>query len=338
MAYIQNIDFNLEVARGNIEGVSLFNKFGANPEIDTTTDPEDIWGQGGDYTGFDATAGETVGVVSASGSDTGSVVSSGTATGGSSTTLEDTGATFVTDGVAVGDCIVNDTQQFHGIITAVTSETVLTVYYFENGSSLETAYSFAASDAYRVVNANSTGAALVKLTQLLETDYAEYLSEYVVLNGTTEVFTTGSDYIRNPRAIVLLAGSNDGSVGNLGGRQGTTTANIFWLINAGDNQTKVACGTVPAGQTIYASLDCHMTRTNGAAGSAGVVFLVRPYGGVFQDKTPTTISDSQSYESSEKKIQKIGQYSDFKWRCTEVSDSNTQITGEINGVIVDNNG
>ena len=43
-------NFLIEVAKGNITGHSAIFKFGRNDEIDTTTDPEDIWTYGGLYT------------------------------------------------------------------------------------------------------------------------------------------------------------------------------------------------------------------------------------------------------------------------------------------------
>lgn len=48
-------DFFLEAARGNIPGMSTVNKFGENPDIDTTTDPEDVHDLGDAYV-FSATA------------------------------------------------------------------------------------------------------------------------------------------------------------------------------------------------------------------------------------------------------------------------------------------
>ena len=43
-------DFLLEVAKGTVLGHSIVIKYGRNPEIDTLTDPEDIWTYGGLYT------------------------------------------------------------------------------------------------------------------------------------------------------------------------------------------------------------------------------------------------------------------------------------------------
>jgi len=51
----------------------------------------------------------------------------GTATGGTSTILVDTGATFLADGVAVNDLLYNYTDDSQGIITAVNSETQVTM-------------------------------------------------------------------------------------------------------------------------------------------------------------------------------------------------------------------
>jgi hypothetical protein len=54
MTYISNQDFMLEVAKGNIAGHSVVNKFGHNPVVTNST-TEDIWDGGGTYS-FPATA------------------------------------------------------------------------------------------------------------------------------------------------------------------------------------------------------------------------------------------------------------------------------------------
>jgi hypothetical protein len=53
-------DFVLEVGEGNVEGHSVLEKFGRNPDIDTATGPEDVWHGGGLYTGFPTGSAETI--------------------------------------------------------------------------------------------------------------------------------------------------------------------------------------------------------------------------------------------------------------------------------------
>jgi hypothetical protein len=47
---IGTTDFLIEVAKGTVLGHSLVFKYGRNPDIDTGTDPEDVWTYGGTYT------------------------------------------------------------------------------------------------------------------------------------------------------------------------------------------------------------------------------------------------------------------------------------------------
>ena len=183
-----NKDFYTEVSNGHVPGYRIVHMYGKNPDIDIASGFEVIWNGGGPYTGFDATAAEVIEVFSSSAADAGTLVSSGTSTGGSVTTIIDTGATFVTDGVAVGDSVINDTNLDHGVITAVT-ETQLTVFVMEHETTN------GASQTYRVVTPASTGASFIELNNLLDANYVETM-EYVIFNGVTGVDTVGS-YIRN---------------------------------------------------------------------------------------------------------------------------------------------
>lgn len=65
-------DFFSEVAMGDVPRYSINAKFGFNPDIDTTSTPEDIWNNGGEYTGMPlhSAAAETVTLVSSSTADT----------------------------------------------------------------------------------------------------------------------------------------------------------------------------------------------------------------------------------------------------------------------------
>jgi hypothetical protein len=55
------------------------------------------------------------------------LVASGTTTAGTTDKLTDSSATFVTDGVAIGDIVHNSTDDTYTTVSAIDSETVLTV-------------------------------------------------------------------------------------------------------------------------------------------------------------------------------------------------------------------
>lgn len=57
------------IAAGITDGYSSVNKFGRNPDIDTATTPEDLWGGSGLYTGFPVSTSEPVEVLSSSAND-----------------------------------------------------------------------------------------------------------------------------------------------------------------------------------------------------------------------------------------------------------------------------
>jgi len=79
MSRFSDENFLLEVAKGNVPGHFSINKFGHNPDVDTTTDPEDVWGGGGLY-GFYPTTAQSIEVISDSTNDDGSPAGTGAQT------------------------------------------------------------------------------------------------------------------------------------------------------------------------------------------------------------------------------------------------------------------
>ena len=154
-------DFAETVSFRAVQGVESITKFGRNSDIDIGN-TEDVWEGGGIYTGLDATSNENIAVSSSDVNDIGTEVASGVSTGGSSAVLEDSSAMFVTDGVVVGDLIINDTKGVHGVVSSVSSETQLTVFAMLNMTPNES------GDSYRVARATSTGAGVVRISQLLD--------------------------------------------------------------------------------------------------------------------------------------------------------------------------
>lgn len=73
----RNIDPSLALANSQFEGIRIQVKNGRNPDIDSGTLPEDIWGGNGVYAGFPTGSPEQVRITSTSASDTGTVTFTG---------------------------------------------------------------------------------------------------------------------------------------------------------------------------------------------------------------------------------------------------------------------
>tara|TARA_R110000803_G_scaffold210685_4_gene283235 strand:- start:5494 stop:6573 length:1080 start_codon:yes stop_codon:yes gene_type:complete len=276
-----NKDFYTEVAKGNVPGHRVIHKFGVNGQIDIASGFEAIWNGGGTYTGHNATAAQAIEVFSSNAADVGTLLSSGTTTGGSATTITDSGATFVSDGVAAGDLVINDTQKDHAVIVSLT-ETELTFFSMDDKSISAT------SDAYRVVSDGSTGCSVIRIANALDGNWAEAY-EYVILNGVTGVDTVGT-YLRCSTVKCIGALNN---VGAITARQKTTTANIFAVLPAGYNSTMMAAFTVPAGETgffihWFAAMDKKTAATSVVRLRAG------QYGQSFQVKEESAVGANSS--------------------------------------------
>jgi len=260
----------------------VLHKFWRNPDIDSGF--EAIWNWGWDYTGFDATAAETIEVFSSSVADAWTEVSSWTSTGWSATTMIDTWATFVTDWVAVWDVLLLDTLADHAPIAAVT-ETTLTFIQTDAGNTL------ASWEVYRVATPASTWACAIKISEALDGDYVEQ-SENVILNWTTWVNTTWT-FLRCARIEVLCAWSWGENAWTVTARQTTTTANIFASMPIWYNQTMIACYTVPDWKTAYMqSWFASIAKKQSAF--SNVRLLIRHIWEVFQVKEEFTISSTWS--------------------------------------------
>lgn len=327
-------DFGTEVARGLYEGYSINTKFGRNSDTDVGQ-TEDLWNGGGLYTGFDPTGNENIEVLSSSADDAGTLVTSGTATGGSSTTIVDTGANFIADGVAVGDCVINDTKAEHGIVTNVTSASTLTVFRMTTGTGQDSVGN-QNGDTYRIASPSSTGAAVMKVTQILDENYDEQQDKYVILDGTTPV-TVPVNAFRCTRAFAVIAGTAGQNIGTITLRQDTTTANVFAQVPT-TGQTTIAAFTVPRGKTCLAKrVRAAITRSNGSAGSATIILYCREPGGAFNGVRVFDLQTGATTEFSSEGAIVFPEGTDVKFQITNVSDSNTRSEAAIEYYLIDNN-
>lgn len=331
--------FEREVALGNVSNYKQNTKFGRNGEVDSGT-AADIWGGGRNalgiynYTGFNATANEDISTASSSASDVGTLVVSGTVTTSGLKTIIDSGATFVTNRVAIGDIVLNDTRGTYGYITSVDSETQVTVFTMLNSVIGE--FDNILGNTYRIARATSTGAAVVSWKRILNSDFERQTNVFVILNGTTLVNTTVDAY-RLSRGKVLLAGSTGNNVGEITCRQVTTTANIFCVMQAGSNQTLIACDTVPK-DTVYLleSVVATMSISGGHAASGVVSLRVRPFGGVFNTERIYDLSSSSGeYTDEEVGGIALSPGTDFKLRVDSTSANNVRFSGKIEYLEID---
>lgn len=241
-AYFGQKDFGLDVAKKLVDGTRYIHKFGENLSIENAATYEDIWDGGGTY--VPPTVARLHNIISNDADDAGTVLSSGTATGGSVTTLIDTGADFVTDLVAIGDWVLDDTDTELGQVTAVTSLTELAIASsMRSPSDGLDGDGFAASDAYRVVELASTGAPIFHVVGLDATFLPQ--QEFIVTNGMNNV-ATANTYIHQFRARVFGA-SAEGTITSTAQADGTITCQII----DGNNQTLMTPYTIAANETGY---------------------------------------------------------------------------------------
>jgi len=236
--------YTYDIVEGNVTDHESFRALGYNSNIGTTL--EDIT-ETGINVPLPATA-LAMEVISGDAADDSVILSSGTATGGSTTTLVDTGANFVGDGVAAGDFVTNDNSSkvVHGLVLTVDDANTITLENPLPGSNL-----FENGDSYRIVDADSAGDTGVKVVEVhgLDASYDE-ISEFVMLNGTTQVATT-NNFIRINNIHGMFVGTNMVAEGNIDVRQVATPANIMSRVGAGGNMNLQCHYTVPNGKTMF---------------------------------------------------------------------------------------
>ena len=244
-------DYAVNLAKGQILGHEVVEKFGENPDLPNTEVFETIWDGSTVGTYVPPTVARVHAIVGVGGTeDAGTELSADDATGGSTTTLVDTDADFATDTVAAGDLVLNDTKMTIGTVTAVTDkENLVIADGMRDASTGLIVGPNEAGDAYRVVTDASTGASVFHVVgtgaDKLPTE------EFVILNGTTPVNTALANgdgkYLRQYRAHAF-SGANTGNVRvikSTAASDGTISCQIL----AGINQTLMAVYPVPANKT-----------------------------------------------------------------------------------------
>ena len=328
--FLEN-DFLLDIARGKVPGVSHIEKFGRNPDIDTNDTPEDVWDVGGLW--VPPTSARIHAVASTSTQDKGSLIATGFISSLSRTELHDSDATFISDGISVGDSILNDTTKEHSMVLEVVSESQLIMHPTRHNKF------FQIGDTYRIVTPLGTGASIIHVMGLGETMHSQ--DEWVITDGTTSV-ATDNPYWRVFRSHADgAADRNNSNVGDVSVTalvDGTVTAQI----NAGNGQTLMAIYTVPAGKRAYmVNTSGHVNRIGGSGTFADLAIREYPFaqygfsGNRLQHYGSLATDGSSTYEKNFKPYKEFEAYTDIVMRVASVSHNNTDVSGDFSLILVD---
>jgi len=276
------IPYEYTIAEGTLPDHLGISKFGHNPDVGAVL--EEVWDGTNPYAGYLTTA-SVLEIASADIDDQGLLITTGTNTGGSKTVLIDTEATFETDSVAIGDAVLDDTNNEYGIVTSIDSETQITMFAAVIRTGIDGGLDFTTpGSTYRIVNANDTGAAVVEI-QGLDANWA-FQKDFIILNGQTDVLTTNT-YLRVFRAKVILAGSSGWNEGTIDVDDAGNT-NLIGRITAKYNQTLMAMWTVPASKMAYVT---RVYATTAIVNKPTTIHIyVRWFGSVFQLKKSLTLT------------------------------------------------
>ena len=313
------VDLRLSVPAGHVSDMTHIGKFGANRDVDSAG-PEDVWTKGGLY--VPPTQDRKHAIVSTSVEDAGTLVSSGTVTSGTVNTIHDDDATFVSDGVSVGDIYLNDTLQDHSLVVSVDGEQDLTVKHMHHENAN------AVNNAYRVVTSAGTGIVVCHIKLSREQEGA-LVDEFVIMNGTTPVNTL-LDAFRISRMHGHGVGANKTNVGDISATaavDGTVTA----FIGAGDGQTLMAIYSIPFGYDGFVTqYYANMYRSTAVAGAmAKVQLMSRAWGSVAEAETiehAIAISiDGSIPPHNFNPYKKFSEGTDIWVRCVDITDNNTEV-------------
>jgi len=182
-----------------------------------------------------------------------------------------------------------------------------------------------------------TGARTI-LVSGLDANYEE-LEETVILNGQTQVATTGS-FLRVFRAYVLTAGSDGTNAGDIyigtsGSSGGVPTSTFYAKITAGEAQTLMAVYTVPANKTLYVTQGIATHGTDTAGAFMTIRFKVTPYGGVSRTQVKLDIVGSEILYPFQNPL-KITEKSDIEVQAICSKNQNNAVSASFDGVLIDN--
>lgn len=193
-------------------------------------------------------------------------------------------------------------------------------------STLETVtvVSSSASDA-----AAGAGARTIRVSGL-DTNY-DPLVETITLNGTTPVNSV-AQFRRIHTAMIMTSGSGVFNAGTITCNHTTTTANVFFVMQIGTNQTNESAYTVPAGYTAYIKQISAGAR-GATSADANYGIYIRTFGGVFRQRRPWNTRQPQERIAGGLVVT---EKSDIIIRSTLVSANNTEMFAGYDLLLIKN--
>jgi len=322
---------------GKEVGFSHINKFGRNKDIDQGTTPETIWSKSGSYTlltveqfqDVKSTSGNDTGVVSSSSN----IVTSFLILPSGNISLMCAASTFVSDGLAVGAMLINQTVIDHSIVVEVVSETNVIVQPMHDFDALAT------GNLLDFIMSTGTGAAVLHIFGLDKN--CNQQREFLVLDGTNNV-RTKHKYLRTNRAHTDLTGSNRINMGSIS-LTGIIDSTVSAYIDAGDGQTLQAIYTVPNGKTAYmtnVNLSSHRIGTTSNSMVSVTLrinkFIPEGHIAIVEDTFSVSTVGSSSFQRAYSPYKVFKQRTDIWLQVDYSTDNNMNVSGGFDIILEDN--
>lgn len=200
-----------------------------------------------------------------------------------------------------------------------------------SGTTTATVSSSSVSDT-----AAGIGARTMVITGLTSSAATEFETEVVTLAGVTPVVTTKNWY-RIVDVEVASAGSTATNAGTITVTRTAAPTVVFASIAAGAAKSQLGVYTVPADQRLFVgSIQVSLGRANGSLGSANIALQRRHFGsGVWVNVRDWEVTTSAHIDQPYPVPLVFEPLTDLRFRVLTVSDSDSIVNVEVNGVRYD---
>lgn len=201
-----------------------------------------------------------------------------------------------------------------------------------DGGGTYTGFPTGAPENLVVVSTSASDTGTLTFTYLATATSTAYAQASVTLNGTTPV-NTGVSVYRVHTARYSSGAATTFNVGAISGYHATTTANIFFVMQAGRSQSNTTAYTVPTGATAY--IKRVFCRVIGATTGQidGSLWIRMPSQGP-RLRRPFSASSSDGFEERPYGGLEVSAGCDIIMRVTYASSNNLEVAGGYDLVLI----